>query len=224
MTLTLRMGRWGCCHSTVQAVGMATAHMDYEFNLSNEHVRVADDGSLIVSGWASNFDVDRIGDQVTRDAIKAALDKYMRNPMVLYNHKYSQPAGVVTKAHVDDERGLWVEVKLPRPRVPGMPLHYWNLVKAGVLRGLSIGGKWTRTRLANGVNALTAIDLRAISVAASVPVNAGTLLSAQTAKAFQDEDALADARHNVELARAAAQSAYLLNARLDLMSQRISRV
>jgi HK97 family phage prohead protease len=204
---------------------MATARMDYDFNLSDEHVRLADDGALIVSGWASNFDVDRVGDQVTRDAIKAALGKYMRNPVVLYNHKYSQPAGVVTKARVDDERGLWVELKLPRPEVPGMPQHYWNLVKAGVLRGLSIGGQWTRTKLANGVNALTAIDLREISVAASVPVNAGTLLSTQTAKAFADEpEALTVARREAAAARVASESAFLIGARLDLMESRRNRM
>lgn len=198
--------------------------MDYDFNLSDEHVRVADDGSLIVSGWASNWDVDRVGDQVTRDAMTKALGKYMRNPVVLWNHKYDQPAGVVTKAHVDDERGLWVEVKLPRPEVSGMPMHYWNLVKAGVLRGLSIGGAWTRTKLASGVNALTAIDLREISVAASVPVNAGTLLSTQTAKAFSDQpDALAVARREAALARIASESAFLISQRLDLMSRRARR-
>lgn len=182
--------------------------MEYDFKLSNDHVRVADDGALIVSGWASNFDVDRVGDQVTREALRKALDNYMRNPVVLYDHKYSQPAGVVTKARVDERKGLWVEVRLPEPTEDaGLARHYWRLVKGGVMRALSIGGRWTRERLADGTSALTDIDLREISIA-SVGVNANTLLSAQTAKAFQ----------------AGADADYLRNARVADIDRRIARL
>jgi len=177
-----------------------TAPMNYEFNLSNEHVRENADGSLTVSGWASNFDVDRVGDTVTREALDRALRGYMRNPVMLYDHKYSQPAGVVTKALVD-ERGLWIEAKLPRPAA-GLPLHYWTLVKQGVMRALSIGGTWKRDALRR----LVSIDLREISLAAA-GVNAGTLLSAQTAKAFGDApdlDTLALEASRLELSLLAA--------------------
>lgn len=119
---------------------------------------------------------------VTRKALERALEKYGENPMLLFNHLYSQPAGLVTKALVDDQ-GLWIEATLPRPE-GGQARHYWDLVKRGVMRALSIGGTWKR-ELVNGVYALTDIDLREISIA-SVGVNAGTLLSAQTAKAFGD--------------------------------------
>lgn len=156
------------------------AHLNYTFDLSNEHVREEPDGSLVVSGWASNFDVDRVGDTVTRKALERALTGYMRNPVLLYNHQYSQPAGVVTKALVND-RGLWIEAKLPRPE-GGLPRHYFDLVKRGVMRALSIGGVWKRDALRR----LVEIDLREISVAA-VGVNSGTLLSAQAGKAFGDE-------------------------------------
>ncbi len=174
--------------------------MNYDFELSKEHVRENPDGSLTVSGWASNFDVDRVGDTVTRDALDRALTKYMANPVMLYNHQYSQPAGVVTRAEVSD-RGLWIEATLPRP-ADGLPLHYWNLVKQGVMRALSIGGVWTR----DAMRRLVEIDLREISLA-SVGVNGGTLLSAQTAKAFGDADldALADRAAVLELRLVAAQ-------------------
>ena len=161
---------------------MKTAPMNYNFELSNEHVREAADGSLTVSGWASNFDVDRVGDTVTRKALERALEGYKRNPILLYNHSYAQPAGTVTKALVDD-RGLWIEATLPRPE-SGLTRHYWDLVRRGAMRALSIGGVWKRDALKR----LVEIDLREISVAA-VGVNAGTLLSAQTAKAFQDAPA-----------------------------------
>lgn len=174
---------------------MQTAAMDYDFKLSDEHVRVAEDGSLLVSGWASNFDVDRVGDTVTRAALEKALTGYMRNPILLYGHKYTQPAGVVTKARVTDE-GLWIAAKLPRPD-GGLPLHYWTLVRQGIMRALSIGGVWKRDALRR----LVEIDLREVSIA-SVGVNAGTLLSAQTAKAFGDPDSNPSDPHEVGVALA----------------------
>jgi HK97 family phage prohead protease len=193
---------------------MQTAAMDYDFKLSDEHVRVDEEGNLIVSGWASNFDVDRVGDTVTRTALDAALTRFMTNPVMLYDHKYSHPAGVVTKARVTD-RGLWIEAKLPKPE-SGLPLHYWNMVRRGFMRALSIGGVWKRDALRR----LVEIDLREISVA-SVGVNAGTLLSAQTAKAFGDDSDPCD-RWDVRLAVAEfrrdihREQAALLRAQLRL--------
>lgn len=161
-----------------------TAHLDYTFALSNEHVREEPDGSLVVSGWASNWDIDRAGDTVTRAAMAKALEGYMRNPALLYNHKYSQPAGVVTRARVDDN-GLWIEAKVLKPAADASPLvrHYFDLVRRGAMRALSIGGKWKRDALRR----LIEIDLSEISLA-SVGVNSGTLLSSQYAKAFGDVD------------------------------------
>lgn len=173
--------------------------MNYNFELSNEHVRENADGSLTVSGWASNFDVDRVGDIVTRNALERALEGYKRNPILLYNHSYAQPAGTVTKALVND-RGLWIEATLPRPASGGLTAHYWDLVRRGAMRALSIGGVWKRDALKR----LVEIDLREISVAA-VGVNAGTLLSAQTAKAFQDAPAAEGALARLELGAVLAE-------------------
>lgn len=175
---------------------MQKAHVDYTFNLSSEHVREEADGSLTVSGYASNWDVDRVGNTVTRDAMAKALEGYMRNPALLYDHKYSQPAGVVTRARVDD-RGLWIEAKVvkPRPDAPNNVRHYFELVRRGVLRALSIGGVWSR----DAARRLVSIDLREISLA-SVGVNAGTMLSAQTAKAFGDLPSAADTINRADLA------------------------
>src|ERR1700754_722560 len=68
-----------------------TAAMSYDFNLDGGGVRL-DGDELVVSGYASNFDVDRVGDTVTRQALERALSKYMHNPVMLYNHSYTQPA------------------------------------------------------------------------------------------------------------------------------------
>lgn len=160
---------------------MQTANLNYNFVPSGGVREVGD--KLVISGTASNWDVDRVGDAVVRAAMERALAQYMANPILLFNHSYSLPAGRVTRAFIDDD-GLHIEAELPRPKEPGTARHWWDLVKAGVVRALSIGGKWTRQRI-GGVNYLTEIDLREISVAAQ-GINATTTFTAQAAKAFGD--------------------------------------
>jgi HK97 family phage prohead protease len=190
-----------------------TAAMSYDFNLDGGGVRL-DGDDLVVSGYASNFDVDRVGDTVTRQALDRALSKYMDNPVMLYNHSYTQPAGIVTKALIND-RGLWVEARLPRPAIPGMPRHYWDLVRRGMMKALSIGGVWTR----DAAKRLVEIDLREISVA-SVGVNAGTLLSAQTAKAFGDPIDAYDIDRRLAVAELRASRGELQRMRSDVLRLR----
>lgn len=159
-----------------------TATLNYDFTTSGE---VRQDGDeLVISGIASNWDVDRVGDAVTRHAMERGLRKYLEtNPILLFNHSYSLPAGRVTRAWIDDD-GLHIEARLPRPHGAGISRQWWDLVKAGVVKALSIGGVWRR-ELINGINYLTEVDLREISVAAQ-SVAYGTTFSVQAAKAFGD--------------------------------------
>jgi HK97 family phage prohead protease len=116
--------------------------------------------------------------------MERALRKYLEtNPILLFDHRYSLPAGKVTRAWIDDA-GLHIEARLPRPQEPGIARHWWMLVKSGVVKALSIGGVWRR-ELINGINYLTELDLREISVAAQ-GVAYGTTFSVQAAKAFGD--------------------------------------
>lgn len=173
----------GMADRSVEFTSMETANLNYNF-VPDGGVREVGD-KLVISGTASNWDVDRVGDSVVRAAMERALDRYMANPILLYNHAYSRPAGRVTRAFIDDD-GLHIEAELPRPKESGDSRHWWDLVKAGVVRALSIGGKWTRQQIA-GVNYLVDIDLREISVAAQ-GINATTTFTAQAAKAFGDPE------------------------------------
>lgn len=160
---------------------MQTAHLNYNF-VPDGGVRHEGD-KLIISGTASNWDVDRVGDSVMRAAMERALARYMENPILLFDHRYSLPAGRVTRAWIDDD-GLHIVAELPMPKEPGDARHWWRLVRDGFVRALSIGGRWTRQTI-GGVHYLTDIDLREISVAAQ-GVNATTTFTAQAAKAFGD--------------------------------------
>jgi HK97 family phage prohead protease len=170
-----------------------TATANYDFTLDGKAVE--ENGVLKVAGYASNYDLDRVGDVVTRQALEQALNRYMQNPMLLWNHQYSRPAGRVTAARID-QRGLYVEAELPRPAErDGQNLTWWQMVRDGYVKALSIGGKWVR----DAANRLIEIDLREVSLAA-VGVNSSTLLfSAQMAKAFGDGDADANTDLRSEL-------------------------
>ena len=191
----------------------ATARANVDVRLSDESVE--DHGSyLIVRGVASTFNRDRVGDTVTRAALERAVERYLRNPIMLYGHSYDRPAGLVTRAEVRDD-GLHIEAKLPKPADPEN-LTRWALVRDKVMRGLSIGGAWTR----DAMKRLVEIDLREISIAA-VPVNADTLLGAQLGKAFGDAPDAADVAAGLrEVAWAASvESARIAVARLDLATR-----
>ncbi len=73
-----------------------TAALNYDFEPSGG-VRL-DGDELVISGIASNWDVDRVGHAVTRHAMERGLRKYLEtNPILLFDHRYSLPAGRVTR-------------------------------------------------------------------------------------------------------------------------------
>lgn len=161
----------------------ATASLDYDFGLRNERLR-EDGDKLVISGIASNWDVDREGDQVARYAFDRALKRYLTtNPILLYSHRYSMPMGKVNRAEVRDD-GLFVEAELPKPEPGTEAANVWRLVKQGIVRAFSIGGRFHR-KAVNGARTIFDMDLREISIA-PVGVNAGTLFSVQAGKAFGD--------------------------------------
>jgi HK97 family phage prohead protease len=200
-----------------------TAPLNYDFGLTGGSVRDAGD-KLVVTGRASTWDLDRESDVMARTAFDRSLKRYLStNPIVLYSHRWSLPLGRTTEARVADD-GLHVTVELPRPEPGTEAANMWRLVKAGVIKALSVGGRPTR-KVINGVKTIVDWDLRELSICPA-GINPAALfsLSSQVGKAFSDEpDALAVARYNAALANRAAESAYLIGARLAAMDRRSQR-
>jgi HK97 family phage prohead protease len=198
---------------------LETARLNYDFGLTNGRVRDAGD-KLIVSGRASTWDLDREADVMARTAFDRSLKRYLTtNPIVLFSHRWSMPMGRTSEARIADD-GLHVTVELPRPEPGTEAANIWRLVKAGVIKAFSVGGRPTR-KLVNGVKTIVDWDLSELSICPA-GVNPGALfsLSSQVGKAFSDEpQALAVARCNAALAQSAADSAYLICARLDVMDR-----
>ncbi len=162
---------------------MKTAALNYDFKLKNESLESSGD-TLVISGLASNFDLDRQQDQMARNAFDRGLKKYLTsNPVLLYSHRPGMPMGRVTKGEVRPE-GLFVEAELPRPEPGTEAANIWRLVKAGVIRAFSVGGVFHR-KVIGGINTIVDCDLREVSVA-SIGAVPGALFSVQAGKAFGD--------------------------------------
>src|SRR5581483_2306363 len=94
-----------------------------------------DAAQRMVWGYASTAAEDDQGETITRDALAAALDDYMRFANIREMHQLSA-VGVAEEAAVDD-KGLYVGARIVDPLA-------WEKVTGGVYKGYSIGGRVTQ--------------------------------------------------------------------------------
>jgi phage head maturation protease len=108
----------------------------------------------MVWGYASTEAKDEQGEIVTREALSAALDDYMRFANIREMHQPSA-IGIAREASVDD-KGLYLGAKI----VDGAA---WQKVVEGVYKGFSIGGRVT-ARDPDDRKVITGVTLTEISV------------------------------------------------------------
>ena len=95
------------------------------------------DGTIKAFGYASAPVRDAHGEIVTAEAMRNAIDDYMRWPAVREMHDATKAAGVGLEISLDDDdRTQFVAHIVDEQAI--------KKVKAGVLRGFSIGGKILR--------------------------------------------------------------------------------
>lgn len=110
-----------------------------------------------ISGYASRFDErDAGGDTVHRGAFAASLLSQGRALPMLSDHQ--RRVGSWHRA-TEDDRGLFVEGEVSDPALR-------RLIRAGRVRGLSIGYRTRRSRDGPGRRDLLELDLKEISVVA----------------------------------------------------------
>ncbi len=114
----------------------------------------ADAEQRMVWGYASTEAEDDQGETVTRRALAAALDDYMRFANIREMHQPSA-VGVATEAAIDD-KGLYLGARI-------VDADAWQKVVAGVYKGFSIGGR-VRARDAADRRQITALQLTEISL------------------------------------------------------------
>jgi HK97 family phage prohead protease len=108
----------------------------------------------MVWGYASTEAADEQGETVTRGALAAALDDYMRFANIREMHQPSA-VGIAKEAELDD-KGLYLGAKIVDDDA-------WAKIVEGVYKGFSIGGRVTSRDLADRT-VITGVSLTEISV------------------------------------------------------------
>jgi len=127
-----------------------------------------DDGFVHIKGYASTFgNIDRVGDKIEQGAFSMSLTERM--PKLLYQHKMSEPLGVIDKAY-ETEVGLVIEARMPKDNSTVKDL--LPLLKMGALGDFSIGFSVKEAEMGeDGIRILKEVDLWEVSIV-TIPANA----------------------------------------------------
>ena len=150
-------------------------------------VTVEDNGDLTIEGYAAVFEgLDREGENfadlaATFDAgAKAFLEQ---QAALCYHHNSGKCLGSVKELKRHEGKGLWMKgvVDGAIQKHPELGTYY-EQIKKGTLKGLSIGGFFKRA-LVGGVQKITGVDFTEISVT-PVPIHPGTSFAVVAGKAL----------------------------------------
>ena len=170
---------------------------ELEIKSLDEHGRFA--------GYASVFGVvDSQHDVVMPGAFTFTLEQRAGQIKLLWQHQWGEPIGAITKLF-EDARGLYIEGQLLMDVARAKEAY--ALMKAGVVKGLSIGytpGRWKRDP-DSGVRQLQSVDLWEISLV-TTPANA----AAQVTVVKSDEEQLRRSGVLLTLADALDRALYVL--------------
>ena len=139
---------------------------------------------LKIAGYANTIVKDRAGDVVTAEAWAKGVNNFLRNPVMLYQHKHDCPIGRFDQVKVD-KKGIYVEGTVSDAAEKNHGVQ--TLIKDGALKSFSVGfrvkdGKYNRE---DDSMLITDVELLEISVV-SVPCNQDSLFSIR--KSFDNED------------------------------------
>lgn len=120
---------------------------------------VVADGTI--KGYASLFGVKDQGNDIVQPGAFAASLASGRGVKMLWQHDPNYPIGRWTKV-IEDERGLYVEGQIALKTQRGAEAY--EMLREGIIDGLSIGYKTQRSKRADGARLLYEVDLWEISV------------------------------------------------------------
>ena len=154
---------------------------------------ISADGTF--AGYASVFNlVDSQHDVVRPGAFRTSLKSRTQTVRLLWQHQWDQPIGMI-ESLFEDANGLYMKARLLLDVAQAREAY--ALMKAGVVRGLSIGYsvKSAKRNPDTGVRELLAVDLWEISLvtlpaneAAQVTVVKSSAVDSQVAPLFQAMD------------------------------------
>lgn len=135
---------------------------------------IDEDGTF--AGYASVFHVvDSQNDVVKPGAFRESLKSRKTPVRLLWQHQWDSPIGII-ESLFEDGRGLYMKGKLLMDVAQAREAY--TLLKAGVVKGLSIGYsvKYATKNPATGVRALHTVDLWEVSLV-TMPANEAALVT-----------------------------------------------
>lgn len=159
---------------------------DFKAMLDMEPAITEDEKGLTIRGLAADFSPDREDEAFEPRAFDDAIKSFMENPVLAYFHstdvvetvkgasRYVQLGAV--KSLVKSDRGLEFEAFIPRPAHGGFLANVYDQIKAGIMKGVSVGGRFFKHFTPQGWKIYRA-DLQEITIAPK-PVNPRTLVEA----------------------------------------------
>jgi HK97 family phage prohead protease len=169
------------------------------FQMEVKEVSQNDGGDVVIEGFASTPDLDRYRDIVEPKAFEEAIEMYMKNPVILYQHDGNKPVGVATAAKITG-KGFWIrasikdedtKTKILDGRMRALSIGYIALDSAlehedGTPFNAEKDSYWDATL----VRVIKKLDLVEISIV-STPANGNALFSiAKSVKKFFNDLAL----------------------------------
>lgn len=151
---------------------------------------IAADGTF--EGYASVFGViDSQRDRVHAGAFKASIQNRDKPVQLLWQHQWDKPIGVITSLF-EDAHGLYLKGKLLLDVAQAREAY--ALLKAGVVRGLSIGYSVKRSRrnIDSGIRELLELNLWEISLVTQ-PANEAAQVTVVKSRVTDDMEGLMNA-------------------------------
>ena len=167
----------------------------FRFHVNFKSLETEDSDDWIIEGYATTPDVDRDNEIIEEKAVIDALNRYLTNPIILYQHDHNEPIGTVLSARYDS-KGLKI-----RALISKTAHKVWTLIKEGILRAFSIAGLvietlWDKVKK---LTRITVMDVTEVSIV-SVPANPETLFSAvdKAVKSFKRDINMNDESEQID--------------------------
>ena len=75
--------------------------VQFQVAIDNVEIR-AEDGKVIIEGYASTPDIDRYNSIITTEAIAGGMENYLKNPVILLGHDTDKPIGTMISYNVEN--------------------------------------------------------------------------------------------------------------------------
>lgn len=146
---------------------------------SQFEIKAVDDSTGILEGIASTPSTDRMGDIVEPKGAQFKL------PLpLLWQHNAREPLGHVLSAKITDA-GIWIKAQISLGVLPEID-RAWTLIKAGLVRGLSIGFRSIEEQDIKGTWGMRFVKWEWLELSAvTIPANSDATI--QTIKSIDEE-------------------------------------